>query len=137
MSADESSRNRSGMFAGKAMEFVLLTRPVAHPLLQEVNDRFATGEPSVKVMSRSAGSNACSGSRDCAPGYISDVIGAAPVGPNADFASPGSVLDAGARGNYPASVHARHHLPRPWWMPRTAGTFDASTNSCRGVMFLA
>jgi WD40 repeat protein len=32
------------MFAGKAMEFVLLTRPVARPLLQEVNDRFATGE---------------------------------------------------------------------------------------------
>jgi maltoporin len=38
------------MFAGKAMEFVLLTRPVARPLLQEVNDRFATGEASVKGM---------------------------------------------------------------------------------------
>ena len=50
MSAEESSRNRSGMFAGKAMEFVLLTRPVARPLLQEVNDRFVTGEPSVKGM---------------------------------------------------------------------------------------
>ena len=50
MSAEESSRNRSAMFAGKATEFVILTRPVARPFLQEVNVRLAASESSVKGM---------------------------------------------------------------------------------------